>query len=50
MPNYLEALAETKKIITDSIVSAVIAGPWTTAIGLRGANDLIRDAIKRPRL
>jgi len=48
MPNYLEVLAETKKIITDSIVSAVIAGPWTTAIGLRGANDLIRDAIKDP--
>ena len=48
MPNYLEVLAETKKIITDSIVSAVVAGPWTTAIGLRGANDLIRDALKDP--
>ena len=48
MPNYLEVLAETKKIITDSIVSSVVAGPWTTAIGLRGANDLIRDALKDP--
>jgi uroporphyrinogen decarboxylase len=48
MPAYLEVLAESKKIITDSIVSAVIAGPWTTAIGLRGANELIRDALKDP--
>ena len=48
MPAYLEVLAETKKIITDSIVSAVVAGPWTTAIGLRGANELIRDALKDP--
>jgi uroporphyrinogen decarboxylase len=46
MPAYLEVLAETKKIITDSIVSAVVAGPWTTAMGLRGANELIRDALK----
>jgi len=48
MPAYLEVLSETKKIITDSIVSAVVAGPWTTAIGLRGANELIRDALKDP--
>ena len=46
MPNYLEVLSETKKIIPDSGVSAVIAGPWTIAIGLREANDLLRDAIK----
>ncbi|MHC4676523.1 MAG: uroporphyrinogen decarboxylase family protein [Planctomycetota bacterium] len=48
LPGYLEALAETKKIITDAIVSGVIAGPWTIAIGLRGATELIRDAIKDP--
>ena len=46
MPNYLEVLTETKKIIPDSAVSAVIAGPWTIAIGLREANHLLRDAIK----
>lgn len=33
IPDYLESRAETKKIITDAIVSAVIAGPWTIAIG-----------------
>jgi uroporphyrinogen decarboxylase len=43
-----EAVAETKKIITDGIVSAVIAGPWTIAIGLRGATELIMDALKDP--
>ena len=48
MPAYLEVLAESKKIIADSIVSAVVAGPWTTAIGLRGASELIRDAMKDP--
>ncbi len=48
LPGYLEALAETKKIVTDSIVSAVIAGPWTIAIGLRGATELIMDALKDP--
>jgi uroporphyrinogen decarboxylase len=48
MPAYLEALSETKNAIPDVIVSGVIAGPWTTAIGLRGANGLIRDALKDP--
>jgi uroporphyrinogen decarboxylase len=48
MPLYLEVIAETKKIITDSIVSGVLAGPWTIAIGLRGATELIRDAMKDP--
>jgi uroporphyrinogen decarboxylase len=48
MPGYLEALAETKKLIPDAISSAVIAGPWTIAIGLRGASELIRDALKDP--
>lgn len=48
MPRYLEIIAESKKIITDSIVSGVLAGPWTIAIGLRGATELIRDAMKDP--
>ena len=48
MPIYLEAIAEAKKTITDSIVSGVLAGPWTIGIGLRGASELIRDAMKDP--
>jgi uroporphyrinogen decarboxylase len=48
LPGYLEALAEARQSVTDSIVSGVIAGPWTTATGLRGATELIRDALKDP--
>lgn len=48
MPGYLEALVEAKRQITDSNVSGVIPGPWTTAMGLRGAEGLIKDAMKDP--
>ncbi len=48
LPGYLEAMAETRKIVTDAAVSPVIAGPWTIAIGLRDANNLLRDAMKDP--
>ena len=48
IPAYLESLAAAKKIITDAIVSAVIAGPWTIAVGLREAEHLLRDAMKDP--
>ncbi len=48
LPGYLEALAETKKVVADSIVSAVIAGPWTIAIGLRDAEKLLKDTFKDP--
>jgi uroporphyrinogen decarboxylase len=48
MPMYLEAMVEARKAITETAVSPVIAGPWTIAIGLRGANELIRDAMKDP--
>jgi uroporphyrinogen decarboxylase len=46
MPGYLAAISETKKVITEAPVSPIIAGPWTIGIGLRGANELIRDALK----
>jgi uroporphyrinogen decarboxylase len=48
LPGYLEAVAQTSKMVTDSIVSAVIARPWTIAIGLRGAEDLLKDCFKDP--
>ena len=48
LPGYLEACAEVKKAVTDSIVSGVIAGPWTIAMGLRGATGLIMDARTDP--
>ena len=48
IPGYLEALSETKKIITDSPVTPIISGPWAIAMGLRGATELIMDALKDP--
>ena len=48
LPGYLEACAEVKKVVTDSIVSGVIAGPWTIAAGLRGAEALIMDTFDDP--
>jgi len=48
LPAYLEAVGETKKILSNTIVSAVIAGPWTIAIGLREAVNLIKDTMKDP--
>jgi uroporphyrinogen decarboxylase len=48
LPDYLMACAETKDILPDVIVSAVIAGPWTIAMGLRGATELIIDAMDDP--
>jgi uroporphyrinogen decarboxylase len=48
LPGYLEACIETKKAIPESIVSAIIAGPWTIAISLRGATELILDAKEDP--
>jgi len=48
MPGYIEAIGEVKKIIADTPVSPIIAGPWTIAIGLRGATELIMDALKDP--
>ncbi len=48
MPAYLEACAETKKQVTDAPVSGVIAGPWTIAVGLRGAMNILRDSAQDP--
>jgi uroporphyrinogen decarboxylase len=48
IPGYLEACVELKNAVTDAPVSGVIAGPWTIAMGLRGANDLIVDTKMDP--
>lgn len=48
LPGYLEACAETKKVVKEAPVSGVIAGPWTIAMGLRGATNILRDSIKDP--
>jgi uroporphyrinogen decarboxylase len=48
LPGYLEACADIKEVVPDAPVSGVIAGPWTIAMGLRGANDLIVDTKMDP--
>jgi uroporphyrinogen decarboxylase len=46
MPHYLEACREAKQQLPDCPVSGVIAGPWTIAIGIRGATALLKDSMK----
>jgi uroporphyrinogen decarboxylase len=48
LPDYMDACKTIKDTITESSVGAVIAGPWTIAIALRGASELIRDTMKDP--
>jgi uroporphyrinogen decarboxylase len=48
LPGYLEATAETKKALEGAVVSGIIAGPWTIAAGLRGAEKLIYDTVDDP--
>jgi uroporphyrinogen decarboxylase len=48
LPGYLEACTAMKKALPDTIVSGVIAGPWTIAMGLRGVSNLIIDAMEDP--
>jgi uroporphyrinogen decarboxylase len=48
LPDYLESLTEVRHAVEDPVVSSVIAGPWTIAIGLRDANVLLRDTMKDP--
>ena len=48
MPDYLESILEARRIMPETAVSPIIPGPWTIGIGLRGASELIRDALKDP--
>jgi len=48
LPMYLEATAATKEALSGVIVSGIIAGPWTIAAGLRGAERLIFDTFDDP--
>jgi uroporphyrinogen decarboxylase len=48
LPGYLESIDEARKAIPEAPVSPIISGPWAIAIGLRGAEELIRDALRDP--
>jgi uroporphyrinogen decarboxylase len=47
-PLYLEACKAVAKAIKDSALTGTVTGPWTTATGLRGAQDLIFDTVDDP--
>jgi uroporphyrinogen decarboxylase len=48
MGGFLEALAEIKGIVADSEIFALLTGPWTMAVELRTAEELLRDATGDP--
>lgn len=47
-PLYLEACRKTLKALKGPNTAGALTGPWTTATGLRGAQELIFDAIDDP--
>jgi uroporphyrinogen decarboxylase len=48
LPAYVEACRKVAGAVTDSAVGGVIAGPWTLATNLRGAQELIMDTVEDP--
>jgi uroporphyrinogen decarboxylase len=48
IPAYLEACKKVAGTVTDAAVGAVICGPWTLAVNLRGAENLIMDTATDP--
>ena len=47
-PLYLEACRSTLRALRGPNLAGAITGPWTTATGLRGAQELIFDTIDDP--
>jgi len=47
-PLYLEACRAVVNALKEPILSGTVTGPWTTATGLRGAEQLILDTMDDP--
>ena len=47
-PAYLEACRAVIQTLKDCALSGTVTGPWTTAAGLRGAQELIYDTVDDP--
>jgi uroporphyrinogen decarboxylase len=45
-PLYLEACRTVARSLQGVALSGTVTGPWTTAVGLRGAQDLIFDTVE----
>ncbi|HVP56741.1 MAG TPA: uroporphyrinogen decarboxylase family protein [bacterium] len=49
MPAYIEACERVARAIKDSAIGGVLCGPWTLAVNLRGAENLIIDTATDPQ-
>lgn len=47
-PLYLEACRAVENVLRKPVLSGTVTGPWTTATGLRGAEQLILDTMDDP--
>jgi uroporphyrinogen decarboxylase len=48
LPAYFEACRKVSGAVKDSAVGGVLSGPWTLAVNLRGAENLIMDTATDP--
>jgi len=48
MPAYFEACKQVAASVKDSAIGGVLCGPWTLAVNLRGAENLIVDTATDP--
>ena len=48
LPDYVEACRRVAGAVTETAVGGVICGPWTLAVNLRGAQQLIIDTVEDP--
>jgi len=49
MPAYFEACKQVAASVKDSAIGGVLCGPWTLAVNLRGAENLIVDTATDPQ-
>ena len=47
-PRYIQACKDVASRLKEPILSGTVTGPWTTAAGLRGAEQLILDTMDDP--
>ncbi|MFZ1947416.1 MAG: uroporphyrinogen decarboxylase family protein [bacterium] len=49
LPGYFDACRQVAAEVRESAVGAVLSGPWTLAVNLRGAENLIYDTSEDPK-
>ena len=48
LPYYLEACERVVAAVKDSAIGGIVCGPWTIAMKIRGAEELLRDTFRDP--